>query len=262
MNRDLKNAKLYKLLMDTPSNIVLTSSYLRSWGLTNANVKKYLHEAILTSLARGAYKKASDNVDWSGVVYGLQQSKEGRYHIGGIVALRLSNMAHLIKSESEQKIYLYSGANKKLPLWLVKNRWGFEINFIHTNFLSLDTGLDDFDYGGYKIKISTRERAILEVIHDMDKFSSFYEVNLLMANSGTLDSDLIQKLLEECISVRTIRIFLFLAKKNQLGWLNSIKIDKLHLGSGKRQLVEGGFYDPEFQITYPKDLFESKKFEF
>jgi hypothetical protein len=43
--------------------------------------------------------------------------------------------------------------------------------------------------------------------------------------------------------------------------MKSLDLNKISLGSGPRDLSRGGTYDPEFQITYPKGLFDDDRLE-
>jgi hypothetical protein len=54
--------------------------------------------------------------------------------------------------------------------------------------------------------------------------------------------------------VKVKRLFLYLADKAGHEWLSYINIQNIDLGTGKRSIVEGGIYIPEYRITVPKEL--------
>jgi hypothetical protein len=64
----------------------------------------------------------------------------------------------------------------------------------------------------------------------------------------------LQKLLEDCKSVKVKRLFFFLADRHAHAWLKRTERGRIDLGKGKRMLVRGGKLDPKYQITVPGDL--------
>lgn len=64
----------------------------------------------------------------------------------------------------------------------------------------------------------------------------------------------VQRLLEECRSVKVKRLFLFMAEKARHAWFEALDLDKVDLGSGKRVIAKGGVYDKKYQITIPAEL--------
>jgi hypothetical protein len=45
-----------------------------------------------------------------------------------------------------------------------------------------------------------------------------------------------------------------MGKKSKQPWLEYVNLEKVHLGSGKRNLVPWGVYSPEYQLTLPREL--------
>ncbi|WP_320008078.1 type IV toxin-antitoxin system AbiEi family antitoxin domain-containing protein [Maridesulfovibrio sp.] len=62
---------------------------------------------------------------------------------------------------------------------------------------------------------------------------------------------LTQTLLEQCNSIKAKRLYLYLARESGHRRLSRIKLDNIQLGSGKREIVENGMLDKEFNITVP-----------
>ena len=103
--------------------------------------------------------------------------------------------------------------------------------------------------------MSSRERAILETVYmvkDADDFKEAYELMELMLD---LRSGLLQNLLMGCKSIKTKRIFLFLAKNVDHKWFNKLNVEAINLGNGPREIIKNGLYDKEFKITIPKDFY-------
>lgn len=257
-----RNSKLSQLLLNIPNHIVITSKWLLKLGYTYSNIERYKLSGWLEQLEIGVYKKQNDVVDWKGAIFGLQQQIPGEFHAGGLTSLELRGSSHFAKLSQERTVYMYSSPKNRVPQWFVKNKWNAQISLSYSNFLPEKLGIEKFDCEGFQIEVSSRERAILEVIYNIGKLHSFSECNLIMENLSTLRHALVQDLLEHCKSIKTVRVFLFLAKRNNHKWFKDVYIQKLDMGSGKRQIVSNGIYDPEFKITYPRDLFENDEIRF
>ncbi len=79
----------------------------------------------------------------------------------------------------------------------------------------------------------------------------FTEAAQLMEGLPYMRTNKVQSLLEISNSVKAKRLYLYLGNKFNHEWAKKIDRSKIDLGSGKRVLVKGGIYDPEFQITFP-----------
>jgi len=75
-----------------------------------------------------------------------------------------------------------------------------------------------------------------------------------MEGLNNLRPDLIQKLLEECMSVKVKRLFLYMAEKAGHTWVSCLNLERVDLGIRKRALVKKGVYVPKYQITVPAEL--------
>jgi hypothetical protein len=60
-----------------------------------------------------------------------------------------------------------------------------------------------------------------------------------------------KELLLACTSIKVKRLFFYFARQHRT-LRRHLKPDEFDLGSGKRQIVPGGEYDPDFQITVPR----------
>jgi len=141
-----------------------------------------------------------------------------------------------------------------LPLWFKKRGWGLNVESKMTSFLPPDLGLVEIDHKSFKIKISSPARAVMECLYLAPKSQPLMEVFELMEGLNNLRPATVQKLLEECTSVKVKRLFLYLADKAGHEWLSYINLDKVDLGSGKRAIVSDGVYVAKYQITVPKAL--------
>ena len=65
---------------------------------------------------------------------------------------------------------------------------------------------------------------------------------------------LVQQLLEGCISIKVKRLFLFLVMRQDAPWSRKLKITRITLGQGKRQVTRGGRLNVRFSITVPEQF--------
>lgn len=63
-----------------------------------------------------------------------------------------------------------------------------------------------------------------------------------------------QRLLEDCSSIKVKRLFLYLAEKAGHSWFDYMKLDNVDLGKGKRSLVKNGVLVNKYEITVPQEL--------
>ena len=139
----------------------------------------------------------------------------------------------------------------------------FFILFLFSSVLALNTScnklfpknnneeLTSKEVGAFSVTLSAPERAIMEVLYGVPDNASFEESELLMAGLTTLRPKLIQKLLEQCNSIKVKRLFLYLAENSDHRWFLRIDPSKLDLGSGKRSIVKEGQLDKKYNITVP-----------
>ena len=104
------------------------------------------------------------------------------------------------------------------------------------------------------MKISTPERASLEMLYLVPHSQSIEEAWLLMEGLVTLRPRLVQSLLAACNSIKVRRLFLYLAEQHQHPWFERLDVDALDLGVGNRSIVSGGRLDPKYHITVPTNL--------
>ncbi len=106
--------------------------------------------------------------------------------------------------------------------------------------------------GFYVVRLSTPERAIMEVLYGVPKEESYEEAKLLMEGLTTLRPRLVQMLLESCVSIKVKRLFMVLAESCGHTWVKKLDLSKVDFGKGKRMLVRGGRFDSKYNITVPE----------
>lgn len=86
------------------------------------------------------------------------------------------------------------------------------------------------------------------------KYEDSQESAFLFQGLTTLRSDLIQKLLEECSSVKAKRLFMVIAEELNYSWVRKLDLSRINFGSGSRTIDKGGKTNSKYKIVV-KDLF-------
>ena len=236
-----------------PYGTVFLSSWLSRNGYSLELQKRYRSSKWLESIGTGAMKRAGDQIDMEGALYSLQNQVGMLLHIGASSALALQGRSHYLEI-GKSAIILFGHEGEKLPKWFTTYPWESMLNYYSSAFLPAGLGLIDYDVRNFQVKISGPARAILECLYLAPREMALTECYELMEGMNNLRPSSVQELLESCSSVKVKRLFLFMAKKAAHSWYKHINLTKIDLGKGKRSIVPGGIYVPEFEITIPKEL--------
>jgi hypothetical protein len=245
--------KLKKLLdLHVPGTVIL-ASWLDENGFSHDLQQRYRRSGWLESVGVGAFKRPNENLSWQGAIFSLQKQGRLSLHAGGLTALSYLGYSHYIRTGLET-VYVFSDLKTTLPSWFKKYPWKESIKHIKTSFLPVNLGLHENNEKQFQITISTAERAIFECLYLCPEKMDLLEVYQILSGMVNLRPELIQKLLEECNSVKVKRLFLFMLKKSNHQWGNFLTLNNVTLGTGDRSIVKNGIYDSEYRITVPKEL--------
>ena len=247
------NTKINRLLSSQPAGIVMTSSWLVNQGYSHDLQKRYRKSQWLDSIGTGALVRHGETVDYLGAVYALQSQLKLSVHPAAKTALSLLGKSHYLEL-STKNIRLFGSESESLPQWFKKFDWGASLNYKPTSFLPAELGLVEYEHKGFKVKLSSPARAILECLYLAPKNQPLLEAYELMEGLNNLRPVLVQKLLSQCTSVKVKRLFLYMASKAHHEWVNFLDLDNIDLGKGKRSIVSDGIYVSKYQITVPKEL--------
>ncbi|OGS27814.1 MAG: hypothetical protein A2297_04845 [Elusimicrobia bacterium RIFOXYB2_FULL_48_7] len=250
-NRSIIN----NLLRNWPKNTVAVSSWFGGQGVYRQLAGTYVRSEWIERIGQGAFKRAGENIDWSGGLYTLQTQSGLSVHPAGKTALELQGNAHYLPANLRQgKIVLFGSKNEKLPGWFRSYKWGVAVRYVMTGLFGKDPvpGLTIYNFGNYEIKISSPERAALELCYDVPIMESFDELDQIMSGLTTLRPQMVQDLLEKCGSVKAKRLFMYLAEKHNHSWIKKLNLEKVNFGTGKRSLCNNGRYDSKYKIVVPK----------
>lgn len=248
MSKHTRN-KLNQLINQWPLGAVFTTSWLNSHGISYGLIKRYRDSKWIESVGSGAVKRYGDKVEWPGAVYALQKQLNMQVHVGGKTVLQLRGYGRNVPL-SRDRIYLFARRGEKLPKWFKNYDWGVDIDF-HTSesFVEKNAGLEEKQFDSFSLSLPTIEMAIFEVLSMVPQKQSYEESLFFMESLTSLRPELVQKLLENCASIKTKRLFMHLAEKVGHQWLSKIYLSKVNFGKGKRTIVKGGVFDSKYNIT-------------
>jgi hypothetical protein len=253
MSKQIKS-KINRLVSQWPRGTVSAASYLNRLGFGYDLLVRYKKSGWIQSFGRGAYILYGDKVDWTGAMYALQSQLGLNIHPGGKTALELKGYAHYLPY-GRRKIFLYGTRAQVLPIWFKGEHLGVDIVMTRTNLFPSDSkdGLSEFKERDFFIQISSPERAAIEMLHLVPGKIGFEEALLIMENLVSLRSDLVEKLLLLCRSVKVKRLFMYMAEKHGHAWASDLNLSKIDIGKGKRMIIPNGKYDRKYRITVPQD---------
>ncbi len=249
-----KTTKLNRLISNWQRGAVYTQSYLTQLGYYPDLVKSYRRNGWLEPVGAGAYKLPNDQVDWLGGLYAIQQQLQLPVHAGGRTALELKGYAHYGRL-SKEKCFLYGNSGSHLPKWFSQHDWGVELYFRATNLFPPDIlkSYSEYSHKELSIRISTPERAAMEMLYYVPALQGFDEAYRIMESLMSLRPQLVQNLLETCRQIKVKRLFLYMAERLQMPWLEELEVDRINLGKGKRLIATDGILDKKYLITVPRE---------
>ena len=243
--------KLSELLATWPKGMVAVHPWLQQHGVMRLLASSYHRSGWVQRIERGAYSRLDDKVDWTGGLHAVQYQLSLPVNLGGKRALELQGYGHFVRMREGGTVSLYGTHGTRLPTWFRRHDWGVKLVYKGADLFvgKMDKGLTERSEGGFPIRLSAPERAMLELLDDVPRRQSFQEARLLMEGLTTLRPDLVQELLEACRSIKAKRLFLFLAEESGHQWFKQLDASRFNLGKGKRSIVKGGRLDAKYQIT-------------
>lgn len=250
-----------------PVGRLVTRAWLVSNGVTHHTADNLVKGGHLVVLRPGVYANPGPPLSWKSVVCSLQRMGSDLI-VGGITALELQGRNHFVPLNRDYTVNLYGW--DQLPRWI--NGLGLPVRFRRqgTSWLrreELPPVTEDsyglrypfainhaWDEGDGRLRVSTAERAFLEVLSGVPRETSFEHAELLLDGMPDLLPRRLNGLLARTRSVKITRLFFWLAKRQGHRWLRDVPEDNIDFGSGKRHLTPRGRLNREYQITVPASM--------
>ncbi len=164
----------------------------------------------------------------------LERRIEG-LHVGGKSALSWYNVRHYVANE--ETLHLYGWAAATLPHWFQQR---FPSEYHRKRLFKEEPSalrhVMPFENRAGAPKVSSPERALLELLSEVGVRQPLQEARELMESTYTFRADVLRDLLKSCTSVKTVRLCLQLGHELSLPWVKKLDAKRLPTGS-KRDWV-------------------------
>lgn len=246
--------KINNLRQHSSNNGILLTSWLEKIGFSRSEISNYVESGWLERITTGVYKFAGDRPSLLGILgsYGCQANL--KYHIGAESALELKGFSHYVSMGKPQAV-VYAPIRPSLPKWIGNVDLDMQLVSVSTKIFG-EYGIEQMDYQGLSIMVSSPERAIMECISLAPKHYNLTDVFYIFEMLTSLRASMVQQLLESCTSVKVKRLFLYMAEKSRHRWFAKLDISRINLGSGTRSFEKGGVKNAKYDIVIPKELAE------
>lgn len=223
--------KLNALYARWPPGTPLTSEDLAGMGISADLAVHYVRAGWLTRLMRGVYGRPADTLALHPSLLVLQRRLDG-LHVGGKSALDWYGVRQYVSQQP--LLHLYGWAAGHLPDWFTK-RFFAEYHrkrlFHERPDALLHAG--PFEKRSEAPRVSTPERALLELLSEVGVRQSLQEARELTESAYNLRADVLRELLQQCTSVKTVRLCLQLGRELSQPW--AAKLDPTTLPTGSRR---------------------------
>lgn len=244
--------KINNLRRQIPSNGIMLTSWLEKSGFSRSEVHDYMKSGWLQRISTGVYQFTGDTPSLYGILASYQKQVDLKYHIGAASALELKGFSHYITMGKPTAV-VFSPVKPPLPRWLNDTELDMNLMEVASKVLG-SAGIEQMDYQGQTLTVSSPERAIMECILLSPSRYDLMDVFYLMEMLTSLRSGLVQQLLENCTSVKIKRMFLYMAEKAHHRWFAKLDRSRISLGSGTRSFAKGGVKVNAYNIVIPKEL--------
>lgn len=244
--------KINSLRQQTPSIGILLTSWLEKSGFSRNEVSNYLKSGWLQRITTGVYQFTGDTPSLYGALASYQKQAAMKYHVGAASALELKGFSHYITMGKPDAV-VFSPVKPPLPKWLNDAELDMNLVEVSTKVIG-DIGIEQMDYQGQALTVSSPERAIMECILLSPSHYDLMDVYYLMEMLTSLRASLVQQLLENCTSVKVKRMFLYMAEKARHRWFAKLDCSRISLGSGTRSYAKNGVKIGAYDIVIPKEL--------
>ena len=252
MNMQNRN-KLQNLLQAWPQGIVATTKWLGANGISRGLVEKYKTNGWVATVDAGAYYKPQDTIDWFGALHALQYQLNKPIHVGGKSALALQGHSHFVIL-GRSMVDLFKAPKTHIPKWFSRHAWSEDIRITQSSFLPVNLGLEELMIQNISVRGSSRERSTLELLHLAPILYDFEEVWLIMESMGTLRSEVLTELLQQCSSEKAKRLLLYFGELQDHAWRKHIDEKKIKTSSYLLKVVNtGGHYNAKYNLFIPRE---------
>lgn len=231
-----KRNKLNAVYQRVPPGTPLTSAQLAQLRISADLAVHYARSGWLTRLARGIYSRAGDTLSLHPSLRVLEQQLVG-LHVGGKTALSWYGVRQYVSAQPVLDLYGWNAA--RLPAWFT----GAFPSDYHRKRLFKESPhaplhVSRFEDRPDGAKVSDPERALLEVLSEVGVRQPLQEAKELTESTYSLRADVLNELLKQCTSVKTVRLCLQLGRELSMPWMERLDAETLPKGSARRWVAK------------------------
>ncbi len=197
-----------RLLRGVSHERPLDLAVLREHGISSALAAHYARSGYLERLGAGVYCVAGARLDRDQSLLFLQERIAG-LHVGGRTALAWQGVRQYL--EVRERVTMWAMARASLPLWFT-DRFPSSLTTLRLfNDATRDVEIVTPASVSDGVRVSSRERALLELLRDIRTAVQLQEARELFFGTLGLRTRVMGELLTGCTSVKTVRLFLMWA---------------------------------------------------
>ena len=216
-------SKINQLLQEVPAGAVYLTSWMKQNNIPHSTQHRYVESAWLTPIGTGVMIRTGDTPTLYGAIYSLNTQADKHLTIGAMSALEIHGYSHYLPM-GRPTVSLSAPQKEYLPLWFRKYDWGVTLRLFTTEIFNSDTGITTTRQGVFELPISTPERAFMECLHLAPQYYDITDLYYVMEMLSILPPKNVQRLLEECRSVKVKRLFLFMVEKARHAWFEALDL--------------------------------------
>lgn len=224
-----KEGKLKRLYLHLATGTPVTSVDLAALGISADLAVHYVRAGWLERLARGVFSRSGEAMSLHPSLLLLERKVEG-LHVGGKSALSWYDIRHYVAQQ--ETLNLYGWTATVLPDWFLQR---FPSEYRRKRLFkeqpSAMRHVAPFENRAGAPKVSSPERALLELLSEVGMRQPLQEARELMESTYTFRADVLRELLRACTSVKTVRLCLQLGRELSLPWASKLDAKKLPTGS-------------------------------
>lgn len=226
-----KASRLNTLYTRLVSGAPLASEDLAAMGISADLAVHYVRAGWLTRLARGVFCRPNEPPVLRPSLLLLQRKFEG-LHVGGKSALDWHGLRQYVAQQPVLQLYGWTAG--RLPAWFT-DRFPAEYHrkrlFDERPEALLHVG--PFEQRSGSPLVSMPERALLELLSEVGVRQTLQEARELVESTYNLRADVLRELLQQCTSIKTVRLCLLLGREGSLPWMSKLDPATLPKGSDR-----------------------------
>lgn len=210
-----------KLQVALPRGAPFDHRDLAKLGVSSALAHHYLKSGWLTRLGRGVFMFPKDILRQENCLKFLARRVQG-FHVGGKTALAWRGIHHNLPAR--EPLSLWGNGKANLPQWfceLFPSRYTARNPF--SAKLPKGFGLQPLPETPGGVPVSVPERALLELLSDVEVHQGIEEARNIMEGARALRPEILTTLLKNCERVKVTRLCVRWAEELNLPWAATAK---------------------------------------